>query len=422
MNIIALAQQFVQRLLYPADPRCCPRCHKAMGKKNGTRWVTIRDLDGQGAHRERHQNWWCHLCRRSYYVADPRRRKYARYTRQVQRKSLDMYVHVGGSLRHVADDLRAEVNDTGRAYIWNPLRRLKPPPERLAKLSHTTIWRWEQQAGQQALHYRQARLWHDVVPFSGALVADATGISVRGINMSLHWVGEAVSGLSLRWQRLNQESDLVIRGQFRAALETWGWQPTQVQYLVSDGANAYHSVLEHLLRQAHHQRCVFHLWRNILPTILVYRHQAGWPVARELTVALAKVWNATHLEQAQRFLTKVQYKWRDFSLLHPLFALIARTLPEAMTHTSCPGDSLGCTSNLAERFVRRYKQRTRRMGCFMSTQGADHFNALWEIYANFEQLQIRREHKKRYRHSGQSPLEVAQADFHDLTWLDVIGL
>ena len=81
-----------------------------MTKKNGTRRVTIRDRDGQGAHHEQHQNWWCHLCQRSYYVPDPRRDKYARYTRRVQRKGLDMYFHLGGSLRRVVSFLRSEVN------------------------------------------------------------------------------------------------------------------------------------------------------------------------------------------------------------------------------------------------------------------------------------------------------------------------
>jgi len=147
MNIIEQAKDFVNRLLHPDDPRRCPHCHKKMTKKNGTRPVTIRDLDG--VREERHQNWWCHLCKKSYYVPDPRREKWARYTRRVKRKGLDMYVHLGGSLRGVAQWLRSEMNPgTERARVWDPLSKRKSGPE--AKLGHTSLWRWLQGAGEKA--------------------------------------------------------------------------------------------------------------------------------------------------------------------------------------------------------------------------------------------------------------------------------
>ncbi|HDH09430.1 MAG TPA: hypothetical protein ENF84_00660 [Chloroflexi bacterium] len=80
MNIIHQALDFVQRLLHPDDPRRCPRCKKGMTRKNGTREVTIRGLDA--VRKERHQNWWCHLCQKSYYVPDPGGEKYARYPQE----------------------------------------------------------------------------------------------------------------------------------------------------------------------------------------------------------------------------------------------------------------------------------------------------------------------------------------------------
>jgi len=51
-----------------------------MTRKNGTREVTIRGLDA--VRKERHQNWWCHLCQKSYYVPDPGGEKYARYPQE----------------------------------------------------------------------------------------------------------------------------------------------------------------------------------------------------------------------------------------------------------------------------------------------------------------------------------------------------
>jgi transposase-like protein len=422
MNIIQQAQEFVQRLLQPGDPRRCPHCHKTLTKKNGKRWVTIRDLGGQGARQEQHQNWWCHLCQRTYYVADPRRKKYARYTRQVQRKSLDMYFHLGASLRGATAFLRSEINGSERYLVWNPSRRAQPPPTRPVKLHHTTIWRWEQQAGQTVVQDNKSGRWRDIIPFSGALVADATGLTVRGQQTSVHWIGDAVTGLSLRLQRLSQESNRALQGQFRAVLQTWNLAISQVRVLLSDGAAAYQFSLDNLLRQARQQRCLFHLWRNVLPAIHAYRHQAGRPIATELRVAIHQVWQADDLAQARRVLTKIRYKWRDFPALHPTFDFISRTLPEAMTHTTRPITNMDRTSNVAERFYRRYKQRIQRMGCFMSLDGCDHFNACWQIYINFEKFQKRQERQKKYRYPGRSPMDVTGIELHDLTWLDIIGL
>lgn len=139
-------------------------------------------------------------------------------------------------------------------------------------------------------------------------------------------------------------------------------------------------------------------------------------------MAIHKVWQADDLEQARHFLTKIRYKWRDYPSLHPTFDFISRTLPEAMTHTIRPITNMGRTSNVAERFYRRYKQRIQPMGCFMSTDGCDRFNACWQVYINFEKSQLRTERKKKYRYPGRSPIEVTGLDLHDLNWLDIIGL
>ena len=143
---------------------------------------------------------------------------------------------------------------------------------------------------------------------------------------------------------------------------------------------------------------------TILPTIHRYRQQAGWPIAKELLVAVHKVWQADNLQQAQRFLAKMRYKWRDSLALHPIFDVIAHSLPQAMTHITHPVSNMGQTSNVAERFFRRYKQRVHRMGCFMSLDACDRFNANWQVYINFEKSQKRKERKKKYRYPGRSPI------------------
>jgi len=66
-----------------------------------------------------------------------------------------------------------------------------------------------------------------------------------------------------------------------------------------------------------------------------------------------------------------------------------------MTHSRHLARSMERSSNVAERFFHSYKQRIRRMVCFMSKKGCDHFNAAWHAYINFERCQRRTERKKK---------------------------
>jgi transposase-like protein len=422
MNIIHQAKEFVQRLLNPNDPRRCPYCGKRMTKKNGSYEVTIRDLDGRGAHRERCQRRWCHLCHKSYSGQDPRRAKHARYTRRVQRKGLDMYFHLGGSLRRTTEFLRSEINGTERTRIWDPLARSQPEPQPAVKLSHTTLWRWEQRAGHQARQHQRANLWQGVLRFSGALVADGSGVAIRGVGVPVHLISDAVSRVVLRLQRLPQESDLAILGQFRAALKTWELRVEAVKVLVSDGASGYQYVMAEFLRQAGQQRSLFHLWRNVLPAIKTYQAKVGQELAKQFRAGLKAVWEASSLAAAQELLAALKENWAKASQLNKVWFVVDRTLTQALTHTLGLVKGIERSNTVAERFFRRYKQRLRPMGGFMSVEGCDNFNALWMVYFNFEPYQVRKERKKRYCHPGRCPLEIGEVDAQGLTWLDVVGI
>jgi hypothetical protein len=390
-----------------------------MTKKNGTRPVTIRDLDGVRV--ERFQNGWCHLCQQNYYVEDVRRVKGAHYTRRVQRKGLDLYVHLGGSLRGVAECLRSEINPgTERSVIWDPLLREKESPGLRAPLNHTSLWRWLQKAGEKGRHKEQKGGWQGVLHFSGALVADGTGVVVKGGRVSLHLIGDGVSRVEMRIQRLPEESELAIRGQFRALLAWWGLTVEEVKVLISDGASWYQAALDWVLRKAQQQRSLFHLWRNILPFIRAYGAQGEEELAQQFITEVKAVWNAASLAAAQGERLALQARWGAASTLQGALALIEKTLTEAMLHTKGIVQGMGRTSNVAERFFRRYKQRVARMGCFMSPGGCDNFNAAWAVYINMEPYQVRRERKKHYRYPGLCPLEVGGASIQGLTWLDLL--
>lgn len=93
-----------------------------------------------------------------------------------------------------------------------------------------------------------------------------------------------------------------------------------------------------------------------------------------------------------------------------------------MLYTKGTAKGMSCTSNVAARLLRRYKQRLTRMGCFMSPDGCDNFNATWVEYISMEPYQVRRERKKHYHYPGRCPLEVGGALIRGLTWLDLPGI
>jgi len=258
--------------------------------------------------------------------------------------------------------------------------------------------------------------------FSGALVADGTGVVIKGVRMPLHLICDAVSRVGMRIQRLPEESELAIRGQFRALLSWWGLTVEEVKVLISDGAFWYRAALDWVLRKARQQRSLFHLWRNILPIIRAYGAQVGEEVAKQLIAEVKAVWNAASLTSAQGEWLALQARWGTVSALQEMLTLIGKSLTEAMLHTEGLVEGMGRTSNVAERFFRQYKQRVARMGCFMSPWGCDNFNAAWAVYINMEPYQVRQERRKYYRYPGRCPLEVGGAPIQGLTWLDMLEI
>ena len=145
-------------------------------------------------------------------------------------------------------------------------------------------------------------------------------------------------------------------------------------------------------------------------------------MAKQFISEVKGVWNAETMASAQQKLVTLKEKWKSVAKLGEALALIEKTLAEAMTHTLGIVEGIGRTSNVAERFFRRYKQRVRRMGCLMSFGGCDNFNAVWEVYINFEPYQVRKERKKHYRYSGLCPFEVGGVKIQEVTWLDAVGI
>jgi hypothetical protein len=419
MNILQRAQRFVESWVNPGDPRRCPYCRYGLTKKHGTYPRPVRLLGGVKVVRV--QRYWCHRCGRSYSPPDRRWARYARYGREVQRKALDMYFHVGGSLRATAEWLRGEVAPgQGRSRHWCPWRRAGRADRPGAHLSHVTVWRWEMAAGQRAAQRAEQGAWAGVSRFSGGVVADGTAVCIRGVWRSAHVILELGSRVAMQLERLTDEGETYLAGRFRAWLARWGLKWQQVKGLVSDGAGVYYGVLRLVLRQAQQQRCLFHLWRNLLPELQAYQASAGEQAGMFVRFALKALLAAPNLADAYVSLEDVERTFGHLPALQGVLRTLRHTLPELWGLVEAGFSLRERTSNIAERFFRRFKQRIRRMGNFMSDTGADQFMAVWLVYVNCEPYQLRRERKRHYCYPGQSPLAIGQADLQGCCWLDLL--
>ena len=410
---------------------------------NGTRPITDRDLGG--AKPARHQNYWCHDCKQPYYVPNPKREKGKWYARQVYRKGLDMYFHIGGSWRKVAEWIRSEINvGSERSVTWNPLnwrvwRRKSKRSAPFVRLSHTTLWRIAQLAGGRA---RAMRGKYGEAKSSGILGCDETGILIRGMSVGLQVFVDGASRLVWRLRRLSSTS--ADQASLQLALESLadevGLRLEDIKVWLSDGASAYDGVIGMVLWWVVKKRCVFHLLRNAWSMLegyrakLVRQGQGELGLSREEAEALAKVavravmgtvrriWLAPNEREAFLGIAEWHRRWAGVPDLDRLGRLIEKTFHEATLHLKGIVPELGRTSNVCEWIFRWYKWRYGQLVEFMSPSGSDNFNALWEMHYNFQRYQVRRERKRRYPYGGKCPLELSEVDVGMVSWLDAVRI
>ena len=423
MSLIADAKAFVDKLLRRADdPRRCPQCGLTLTKKNGGRHRSPRDLGGiRSVRMQRH---WCFTCMRSYSEELPDIAPHHWYTRRVQRKFLDMYTTIGGSLRRCASWMTAEITSCGRTFIWDPLARAPwwgraPEPEPEIELSHTTGWRWVQRSGQS---WRQRKEAYTEVPQSGAVVSDATYVRIRGVWTAILGVVDGIARTTFGLFHLaSEESNDEIERAFDLAARA-GLNLEQIKVFASDGAAGFREFLARCLYWVRHQRCVFHLWRNVWPIVTRYAAVAGEEWAEGLKQCIACVWNATSRAEADAMLGLLVGVYGTQPIAEDAVRLVQETFEQAMTHLSAGLAGVGRTSCVCEWVWRYYKERVRQMGGFMSTDGCDNFNAVWEVALNFRRYQRRKERLRQYKYPGLCPLEVAGVMVQGVTWLDALAV
>ena len=427
------AKAFVDKLLrQPGDPRRCPHCGSTLTKKNGTRGRALRDLGGIRS--VRIQRHWCHACCRPYDEEVPDIAPHHWYTRRVQRTFVDMYTTIGGSLRRNARWITAEITGRGRTFLWDVLARAPwwgraPEPAPEIELSHTTGWRWVQAAGAS---WRRRKKAYSAVPQSGVVVSDATYVRMRGVWTAILGVVDGIERMTFGLFHLaTEESDEEIERAFDLAAKA-GLNLEHIKVFVSDGAAGFRAFLARCLYGVRHQRCVFHLWRNVLPIITRYAAAAGKERADRLKTCIACVWNATTRAEAEAMLTLLVGIYGTEHMAQEAVRVVQETFEHAlqpapkgagaMTHLGAGMVNVGRTSCVCEWVWRYDKERVRQMGGFMSTDGCDNFNAVWHVALNFRPYQRRKERLRHDVSPGLCPLEVAGVMVQDVTWLDALAV
>jgi len=186
--------------------------------------------------------------------------------------------------------------------------------------------------------------------------------------------------------------------------------------VVSDGAQGLLSYLRQSLPAVYQQRCVFHTWRNLGRELARQTARAAQGLSGEEAAEARRrqTLDANSFEEAEQALAQLR--------VHPRGARLGKILNERFIESLAHLLPANC---LVGRVVPEWCWRDFRL---RSSRGRNHgserrlFRAglVFSIYHNFTTAQDRREHKRHYRHPGQSPLGVAGLSLEGCSYLDAL--
>jgi transposase-like protein len=429
MNIIERGQAFLQGLQELAARRAwewrrCPYCGESLTCKHGS--YRRRPWSLTGRQRVRVQRHWCHHCRRTYSEHSALLVRGSWYAREVHRCAIDHWQDGGVSVRRTAAVVRSWLGRQERWCLWRPLDA--PPANRdRCPLSASTVQRWLNRAGEQARRTVPGQLAG--VPTSGQLATDGLWARLRGdLTRVVLLLTDSVSGVVWppvvatgeeapgQWQRV------FVRA--RGA----GLDPATLWGVTSDGATGLAGYLRQHWSWVLHQRCVFHLWRNLGGELAARSAEAaaGLPqraaraaqrqMRRELGALVRAVLNAVDEAAAQ-------------AALGPLGAhRLGRGLAAALRpHVAA---AHVCHRPFTRQLVRvspEWCWRDFRLGL---GHGRNHGSGArleraalrWAVYRNFTPAQARSERKRTYRSAGLCPLARAGVPPGAVSYLDALAI
>ncbi len=429
MNIIERGRDFVQKLRELAqrsawDWRRCPRCGGTWTIKNGGR--SIHPFFFEGRQEVRIQRHECHGCGAFYDEEYAFLVRGSWYAREVHRYAVDGWVHLRSSLRRIAETVRSWLGHQERWWLWHVWeKRVKGPGE--CRLHHSTVQRWVDRAGEKAQESVAGQL--QGLRSSGQMGTDGLWARLRGGGKRvLLTLVDSVTGLV--WGMVvvaGEETAASWQKLFERAKEM-GLPLEQLSGLTSDGAQGLLSYLRQALSWVHHQRCVWHVWRNLSGDLAsaVARATKGLAddrakttaetVRRELTALLHALIDASGYEQAEQALAQLK--------AHPFAGPLAKKVNEQFDRLLYP--LLACHQGLLrtapEWLWRDFRLRLSRGRNHGSEERLERAGLLWAVYHDFTPAQRRRERKRHYKHPGQSPLEVAGGAPGEISYLDALSV
>lgn len=443
MNIIDKAKAFVHSLEALAkktawDWRACPRCGQDDTIKYGTYTVHPWFLDGRRTVViQRHK---CNVCSGravaggktfTYSEQSPYLVRGSWYAREVHRYSVDLWQHGRTSLRRGADFVRSLLGHQERWRIW----RLFSPEDSdggsdgrgKCRFSPSTLHRWLDRAGEVAKGTVKGQL--EGAKESGEVGVDGLWTRLRGGTKRVVLVlVDSVTGLIYPPVVVEGEEDeapwkrLFGRAQ-RAGL-------SRLRGVTSDGASGLVGYLAKTLYFVNHQRCVFHIWRNLGGELV----KAVAEVAKDLVGEAAKDAAREAKKAARRELVSLVHQVLDArsevdaeSALAVLRAhrlggrlaeQIAEHLDAALVHLN--RYNRGLVRVGPEWLWRDFRLRVSRGRNHGSDERLERAALVWQVYSNFTPAQPRKEKKRKYKRPGKTSLELAGLPPGSLSYLDAL--
>lgn len=427
MHIVARALAFVESLRRltqrrERDLRRCPICGSQHVYRHGH--YVRHPWTMQGRVTLAVQRYRCQDCRATHSDTLAEVAPGRWYARSVQRQTMDAWLHLGSSLRRVAEWMRSLLGKQERWQTWHPLSPPVAEGER-CRLSHSTVGRWLDEAGMRA--ERQVEGMYAGIPSSGQMGADGLWARLRGGTVRvLLMLRDSVTGLLWPPVVAEGEEEAAAWAMLFAWASEAGLALQDLRALVSDGAQGLLSYLRESLSWVYQQRCVFHTWRNLFAELARQAARAGEGLAgeaardarervREELVALVhQVLDAPGSEEAEQALAQLQ--------AHPhgggLWKVLNERFIALFVHLMEAHRGVGRVT--PEWMCRDYRLRLSRGRNHGNERRLRRAGLVFTIYRNFTPAQRRRERSRHYRHPGQSALEVAGMALEGCSYLDAL--
>lgn len=329
--------------------------------------------------------------------------------------AVDQCVHQGSSLRRSAEWIRSLVGHQERWRLWHVWERQEDREH--CTLSASTIHRWLKGAGEQAQKGLQGQ-W-DGIANSGQFGTDGLWARLRGgVKRVVLLLVDTVTGMV--WTTKVSEGEERAadwRGLFQRVKEA-GLSWHDLDGLVSDGAGGLLSFLRQSLGWVHHQRCIWHFWRSladdIAKLVATVAEEARDQLRQEATRLLHLILDAPTYAAAEEALQALQALPGAEELAKKVYVLLDRLLYHLLPVHQ------GLMRIAPEWLWRDFRLRLSRGRNHGSPSRLEQAAAVWMVYHNFTPAQRRSERKRKYKHPGQSPLQVAGASPGDISYLDAL--